>query len=323
MDKNADFNPQLPLPLTLTPQPTPLNTPPDRPPDPGISILFPEITPYRAPDNPFRHSLTETLKKAHRTVLKEAMNKVRKPFQYFTDTILDFDGSVVGAKTTSEDFNAAVLVVTAALERGYYPHCDFTLLGPSDWAKLSCTMLAAVGCGYYRQEAHNSKSTLEKVRDSSYDPEPLDPKFPMLFHCLAATADHLEMHIGIDQSNYQDWYLTIKETFLEKATKAATAEVEEKWLHWKAKQIDRRAATQEVEITNAVRSRNASYFTEMATQFGLQFTQGTLVSTASIPTTGKKRLASGTIPKSTPSAPSATRIQPAHATKRMPSPATP
>jgi hypothetical protein len=71
-------------------------------------------------------------------------------------------------------------------------------------------MLVVVGHGYYWQEAHNSESTLEKVRDSSYDPKLLDPKFPTLFHRLAATADHLELHIGVDQSNYQDWYLTAR-----------------------------------------------------------------------------------------------------------------
>ena len=269
MASNAEFNLQLPPILTLTPQPTTLNVPLDKPPNPGISILFQEITPYQAPDNPFWHSLTKSLEKAHRSALKEAMNKVQKPFQYFTDTILDFDGSAVGSKTTSEDFNAAVLVVTAALERGYYLYQDFTPLSPADWAKLSCTMLAAVGRGYYQQEAHNSESTLEKVRDSSYDPKPLDPKFPTLFHHLAATADHLELHIGVDQSNYQDWYLAIKKTFLEKATKVATAKVEVKWLRWKANQIDRRTATQEIEITNAVRTRNTSYFTEMAMHFSL------------------------------------------------------
>jgi hypothetical protein len=115
MDTNADFNLQLPPILTLTPQPTPPSAPPDRPPDPGISILFLEITPYWALDNPFWNSLTETLEKAHWTALNEAMNEVRKLFQYFTDTLLDFDGSVVGSKTTNEDFNAAVLVVTSVV----------------------------------------------------------------------------------------------------------------------------------------------------------------------------------------------------------------
>jgi hypothetical protein len=76
MASNVEFNLQLPPILTLTPQPTPLNVPPDKPPNLGISILFPEITPYWALDNPFWHSLTESLEKVHQSTLKEAMNKV-------------------------------------------------------------------------------------------------------------------------------------------------------------------------------------------------------------------------------------------------------
>jgi hypothetical protein len=143
---------------------------------------------------------------------------------------------------------------------------------------------------------------------NTYNPKLLDPKFPTLFHCLATTANHLELHIGVDQLNYQDWYLTIKKTFSEKAIKVATTKVEEKWLCWKANQIDHCAVTQETKITNAVRTRNTSYFTEMAMHFSFQPMPGTLVSTDSIPTTGSKCLALGTIPRSTPSTLAATRI---------------
>jgi hypothetical protein len=70
---------QLPPLSTLTPISTLINVPPDRPPDPSISLLFPDTAAYRVPNNPFRGSLPKALKEAHNVALREALNDVRGP----------------------------------------------------------------------------------------------------------------------------------------------------------------------------------------------------------------------------------------------------
>jgi hypothetical protein len=200
------------------------------------------------------------------------------------------------------------MVVIATLERGYYPLKDFTPLGPSDWAKLSCALLAAVGHGYHYQDSYNQEAKMDKVRMLAHDLNPLSPKYPMLFHRLAATADHLETHVSPDQPDYQGWYLDIKKTFNEKATKAAVAKVEEEWLQWKAQQIDRCAAMQEAEISTVAKNRNTSYFITAAAQFRLLPTPGTQAGSNSNPTTGRKCTVLGSITGSNPTTPTASRI---------------
>jgi hypothetical protein len=93
---------------------------PEKLPDPSISMLFPEITPYRAPDNPFRGSLLKMRNKEHKEALQEALTGVRAPFLFSTEEALEFNGACVGIDTSAEDFNAAVTMVIAAIERGYY-----------------------------------------------------------------------------------------------------------------------------------------------------------------------------------------------------------
>ena len=113
----------------------------------------------------------------------------------------------------------------------------------------------AIGRGYHWQYATDQDANLEKVRAETIDPDPLSPQFPTLFHRLATTVGDVSHHIGTDQEGYQNWYLTIKQLFMEKATKAATVEVDEKWLLWKADQIDRHGATYETEIAAKMRKR--------------------------------------------------------------------
>ncbi len=48
-----DLTPQLPPLQTLTLSSTDLNAPPEKPPDPSISMLFPEKTQYQVMENPF------------------------------------------------------------------------------------------------------------------------------------------------------------------------------------------------------------------------------------------------------------------------------
>ncbi|KAH9959392.1 hypothetical protein BGW80DRAFT_1449125 [Lactifluus volemus] len=141
--------------------------------------------------------------KEHREALKSALEGIRAPFLFDTEEPLVFNGACVGIDMSTETFNAAVTTVTAALERGYFSTRDPTPLGPGDWARLSCALLAAVGRGYHRQYSTEKESTLDRVRAEIIDPDPL-PKNPTLFHRLAAIADDVSTHIGTDQEGYQD-----------------------------------------------------------------------------------------------------------------------
>ena len=225
-----DLTPQLPPLPTLTLSTTLLYDPPDKPPDPAISVLFPENTRYRVPNNPFRGPLTQKLKKEHNRALQEALCSIKAPFFFELEKQIEFEGANVGADTSTENFNAAVITVIAAIERGYHSTRDPTPLNPTEWARLSCAVLAAVGRGYHRQYTTEQESHLEKVRAEAINPNPLTKKNPSLFHRLAAIAGDVSEHVDTDQEGYQDWYFTMKKEFTEKATKAAAAEVDEKWL---------------------------------------------------------------------------------------------
>jgi len=178
--------------------------------------------------------------KDHKEGLQEALMGIRAPFLFSAEKPLEFNGACVGIDMSTETFNAAVTMVIAAIERGYYSTRDPTPLGTNEWARLSCSMLAAVRRGYYRQYSTEKESIPDKVRAEAIDPNPL-PKDPPLFHRLAAIADDIGTHVGVDQEGYQDWYLTLKNEFNTKATKAAATEVDEKWLQWKANHLDRLA----------------------------------------------------------------------------------
>jgi hypothetical protein len=111
-----DLNPVLPPLQTLTLLSTQLNIPPDKPPDPSISVLFPENTLYRVPENPFRGPLPKVRNKDHREMLKKALEGIRAPFIFNDEEPIKFEGACVGVDMSSEVFNAAVTTVMAALE---------------------------------------------------------------------------------------------------------------------------------------------------------------------------------------------------------------
>ena len=296
-----DVNPLPPLLQTLTPITTLQNVPPDRPPDPSISILFPENTRYRVLNNPFRGPLSKGLKKAHKVSLSEALSSIRGPSLFAPDAPFNFDGESVGADTSTESFNAAVTTVIASIECGYYPTRDPTPLDASNWARLSCTLIAAIGRGYNRQYATDQEANLGKARAEAIDADPLSPDFPTLFHRLAATAEDVAQHIKPGQEGYQDWYAHIKKDFTTKATKAAAAEVDEKWLKWKANELDRLARTHDAEMAAEARKGGKKYFIAMASRLGLKCTAadsatGTNNPSPPITTAGKKRTASGSAP---------------------------
>ncbi|KAF8483267.1 hypothetical protein F5888DRAFT_1775370 [Russula emetica] len=147
-------------------------------------MLFPETTPYRVPNNPFRGPVPKVKKREEKEALQEALRGVRAPFLFNVEEPIAFNGACVGVDMSTETFNAAVTTVIAAIERGYYSTRDPTPLGPSEWAHLSCAILAAVGRGYHRQHSAEKENTLDRVRAEVIDPDPL-PKNPTLFHRLA------------------------------------------------------------------------------------------------------------------------------------------
>jgi hypothetical protein len=181
-----DLDQQLPQAPTLTPIPI-KNVPPDIPPDPSISILFPEKTPYRAQDNPFRAPDREERNDEYIKALREALNDIKEPFRFDPEEKVIFKGACVGVEMSTDTFNAAASTVIAALERGYHPTRDPTPLDTSGWASLACRLVAAMGRGYYRQYATGQEGKLEAVRAGAVDPSPLSPKLPTLFHRLVAT----------------------------------------------------------------------------------------------------------------------------------------
>src|SRR5580698_5165540 len=320
-----DQLPPLDSTLTIVSNPSaPLDTIPTTP-TPSISILFPEITPYRIPDNPFRDSNPKRISEIHKKSLQDALGSIRGPYLFNLEESYDFNGANVGTDTTAESFNSAVTMVIAALERGYHPNRDPTPLKASNWARLGIDILAAIGRGYHRQYTPDQEATLEKVREVATDPVPLSGAYLTLFHCLAATAEELGFHIETDakgqrqKEGYQDWYSTLKNTFTKKATKAAAAEVEEKWLVWKANEIDRLTATFKKDLGMKARERGKDYFIDTAEKLGLQLSREGTLSPTPPQTAGHKCTASGSmpnIPQPTPDTPIPIRVSLPRAAKR-------
>ena len=305
---HMDLPPLLPPLPTLTLVSTQLSVPPDKPPEPSISMPFPEATKYTAPGNPFKGPLSQKLKSDHQKSLQDALSSIRETFFFEMKEPIGFNGEAVGVETSSEDFNAALTTVIAAIERGYHSSQEPTPLGPTEWARLSCAVLAAVGRGYCRQYASEQESQLQKVRAEVIDPNPLTKKNPTLFHRLACIADDIGTHVEPDLDGFRDWYTTLKEEFNVKATKAAAIEIEEKFLSWKAYQFDRLANQVRQEIVAKARSEGSNYFMDTAERLGLIFVRNTGAKSATAPPptplAGKKRSASGSTTNS-PATPTA------------------
>jgi hypothetical protein len=95
-----DLDPQLPPLPTLTLVSTSLNVPPDKPPDPSISMLFPENPPYRIPENPFRGTAPKAFQEEHKKKLQDALRSVREPFLFRAEEPFIFNGTRVGDDTS-------------------------------------------------------------------------------------------------------------------------------------------------------------------------------------------------------------------------------
>jgi hypothetical protein len=267
-----ELNPAPPSGPTLTSAIKP-DIPPDIPPDPSLSILFPENTPYRAPNNPFRGPTSKELREKHKTALQDALGSIRGPFLFDPIEPYAYNSASIGLDISSDTFNSAVTIVTAAIERGYTSNRDPAPLQPSDWARLSSALLAAVGRGYHRQCTPDQEAALERARAGATDPEPLLSTYPTFFHRLGVTAEEVAFFIETDaregSNGYQDWYSTLKNKFTKKATKAAAAEVDEKWLVWKANQLDRLAENYKEDMAARTKEEGKDYLIALADRLGL------------------------------------------------------
>ena len=315
------LEPQPPSGQTLTRVPNSIISQTKKPPDPPTPMLITGNTPAHTSGNPFGGTTPMAAEEVHRRSLDEAISEARAPFQYKPTGTLTYIGANVGSDTQPETFNTSVNLLIETLAQGFHSPQTPAALSTTDWAKLSCALLSAIGRGYCTEYSRREPK-LEKVRLEAPDPNPLGPKYPTLFHCLAATATQLESHLGVDQEEYIDWYSTLRESFIKKTTKAAAAEVEEKWQQWKADQIDRRAAAQELEISTAVRNRNVTYFLSAAAKLGLRPSPQIIPPSHSTPTTGRKRSVSGSTPGAGQGTPAIARAYTAQTTKSTPSPHT-
>ena len=70
------------------------------------------------------------------------------------------------------------------------------------------------------------------------NPNPILPKYPTLFHCLALMEEHLELCLMPDIDDYQSWYTNLRTKTEKEMAKLTALEVKEKWYKWKADQID-------------------------------------------------------------------------------------
>ena len=68
-----------PPPITLTPTPA-THAPPEKPPEPSLTTLFPERTQFYAPDNPFVGPLPKETEEKYKCTLKEVITDLRASF---------------------------------------------------------------------------------------------------------------------------------------------------------------------------------------------------------------------------------------------------
>jgi hypothetical protein len=107
-------------------------------------MLFPERTPFHAPDNPFMGPLPKETEENHKRALREVTMDLRTLFIYDSLKPLSFCGDNIGTNLSAEAFNATVITILVTLESGYNPSQN-TPLSTRDWARLACSLIAATG----------------------------------------------------------------------------------------------------------------------------------------------------------------------------------
>jgi hypothetical protein len=213
--------------------------------------------------------------------------------------------------------------VVAVLERGYHSSKYPLPLSPAHWAKLTCTLMSAVGRGLISSHPVDEAMATE-IGAVLIDPAPLGPDSPTFLHRLAATASSMETDAATactEREEYADYYFSIKRELHDKATKAAGAEIEESWRQMRAEQISKRASKLEAEISLEVCNRNTNYFLNAAADLGLHLTGDAQRPPGGVNATpSKKRMVSGSEPAPAPSTPVILRRNPPRSVNSSPSP---
>src|SRR5712672_3484276 len=133
-----------------------------------VALSLPRLTP-EGTSSKFLTPTSSELRETCKNALHDALKSVRGPFIFNLVESYTFNGAAVGVDTPSNSFNSAVITVIAAVERGYCSYRDPAPLGPSDWAKLSSALLAAVGRGYHRQYTPDQETALDRERSKAID----------------------------------------------------------------------------------------------------------------------------------------------------------
>ena len=251
-----------PTPPPEIPPPEPPNPPPPKKNLPAESL-----------EDPHGYSPAEKLNEHHIREFEAFIAKARDPFSFTTDNHFSFNGSIEGQSNPEGVFNASAQLIIEVLQGGRDAPANPSTegVGTTDWARLTCALLAAMGRGYTLQyDQSRSIAEIRKGWDEAPDPDPLATKYPTLFHRAAVTASLLDDQITADKDGFLSYATKLKADIHDIALKAAHAEVEEKTRQWKANQIERRTADLEKEISAEASRRNADYFLRAAAELGLR-----------------------------------------------------
>ncbi|KAH9985961.1 hypothetical protein BJV77DRAFT_1071193 [Russula vinacea] len=209
--------------------------------------------------------------------LVTSLDEAHAPFMYATEGNFNFNGTFTDVKDPKDLFIKSAKLIITTLQGGRFAPATPTpdLLSTADWAELSCALLAAIGRGYSLMfDKERADTLIRKDWGEAPDPKPLSPRYPTLFHRLSATADSLNDQLVFDGQDdacdLEGWIMEAKVGIHREETKNIKAQIEEDWRQWRTDQFTIKAAAQEKEIEDAVRTKNTSYFLKAAAELGLR-----------------------------------------------------
>jgi hypothetical protein len=195
----------------------------------------------------------------------------------------------VARGVTPIHFQSAVSLVTAALDRGYYPNEAEPLLSTAEWAELACAVVAAAGRGYARTHNEENAACIYAARFSSRDtvPEKSKLSFDSLFHRLGATAEALQTYVEGDEQ-VASWLPGIEEETVELYQYLANKHVEEALATWEGLEVSRLANLMLPDLPQQAHEANLSKLQSVASKLGYELvpkTPSQATGTATAPTT--------------------------------------
>ena len=265
--------------------------------------------------------------------LVTSLDEAHAPFMYATEGNFNFNGTFTHVKDPKDLFIKSAKLIITTLQGGRFAPATPTpdLLSTADWAELSCALLAAIGRGYSLMfDKERADTLIRKDWGEAPDPKPLSPRYPTLFHRLSATADSLNDQLVFDGQDdacdLEGWIMEAKVGIHREETKNIKAQIEEDWRQWRTDQFTIKAAAQEKEIEDAVRTKNTSYFLKAAAELGLRLAPPTAPPQAQQgpgggSPRGRKRTISGSAPSTEPTTPRKQKVDPPRTATRGPSPA--